>query len=48
MSRLRGYNALSARGDEVLPRITVAIPRAFVKALIEPRELNQRPREFDF
>ena len=47
MSGLRSCDALSALGDEVLPRVAVAILRAFVKALIERRELSQRPREFD-
>ena len=32
----------------MLPRVIVTIPRAFVKALIKPRDLNYRPREFDF
>ena len=46
-SRLRSSSALSVRGDEVLPRVTVTVPRALVKALIESREFSQRPREFD-
>ena len=48
VSSLRSCSSLSTRGDEVLPRVTVAVLRAFVKALIAPRKLNQRSREFDF
>ena len=44
ISRLRSWGALSERGDEVLPRVTVTLPKTFVKTLIEPRELRQRPR----
>ena len=45
---LRNCNTLSACGDNVLRCVAEPVPRAFVKALIEPRELNQRAREFDF
>ena len=38
---------MNACGDEVLPHVAVSVPRAYVKALIENRELSQRPREFD-
>ena len=48
VSGVRICSALGANGDEMLPRVTVTIPRAFVKALIEPRELDHRAREFDF
>ena len=48
VSGLWSCSALNARGDNVLPRVTGAIPRAFEKALIEPKELNHRSRESNF
>ena len=44
---MRGCSTLSACGDDVLPHVAVFLPRAFVKALIEPRELSQRPKAFN-
>ena len=34
VSGVRICSALGANGDEMLPRVTVTIPRAFVKALV--------------